>query len=431
MNNKSRLYIKGGHIVDPANGIDEIRDILIENGKIKTIAEKVKEASDCQVINADGLVVTPGLIDMHTHLREPGREDKETIRTGTQAAVHGGFTSITAMPNTDPVNDNQAVSEYILHQAAKEGSCHVFPVGAATKGLRGKELAEIGDLVKSGIVAITDDGNPIENAQIMRRALEYADMFNLPVISHCEDKKLSGQGVMNEGFVSTSLGLAGIPRTAEEVMLIRDIMLAEMSGGRLHIAHVSTAGSVRFIREAKKQGVQVTSEVTPHHFSLIDEKVRSFDPNTKMSPPLRTAEDILAIKEGLADGTIDVIATDHAPHTQAEKDLEFIDAPFGIVGLETAVPLILTNLVHKGVLKLIDAVAKLTSNPAKILGIDKGTLSPNADADLTILDLEKTARVDTGNFRSKGKNTPFAGMNLKGWPVMTIVAGKIVFSEIN
>jgi dihydroorotase len=431
MNNKSRLYIKGGHIVDPANGIDEIRDILIENGKIKTIAEKVREVSDCQVIDADGLVVTPGLIDMHTHLREPGREDKETIHTGTQAAVHGGFTSITAMPNTDPVNDNQAVTEYILRQATKEGSCHVFPVGAATKGLRGKELAEIGDLVKSGIVAITDDGNPIENAQIMRRALEYADMFNLPVISHCEDKILSGQGVMNEGFVSTSLGLAGIPRTAEEVMLIRDIMLAEMSGGKLHIAHVSTAGSVKFIREAKKQGVQVTSEVTPHHFTLIDEKVRSFDPNTKMNPPLRTAEDILAIREGLADGTIDVIATDHAPHTQAEKDLEFIDAPFGIVGLETAVPLILTNLVHKGVLKLIDAVAKLTSNPAKILGIDKGTLSPDADADLTILDLEKTARVDTGKFRSKGKNTPFAGMNLKGWPVMTIVAGKIVFSEIN
>jgi dihydroorotase len=431
MNNKSRLYIKGGHIVDPANGIDEIRDILIENGKIKTIAEKVREVSDCQVIDADGLVVTPGLIDMHTHLREPGREDKETIHTGTQAAVHGGFTSITAMPNTDPVNDNQAVTEYILRQATKEGSCHVFPVGAATKGLQGKELAEIGDLVKSGIVAITDDGNPIENAQIMRRALEYADMFNLPVISHCEDKILSGQGVMNEGFVSTSLGLAGIPRTAEEVMLIRDIMLAEMSRGKLHIAHVSTAGSVKFIREAKKQGVQVTSEVTPHHFTLIDEKVRSFDPNTKINPPLRTAEDILAIREGLADGTIDVIATDHAPHTQAEKDLEFIDAPFGIVGLETAVPLILTNLVHKGVLKLIDAVAKLTSNPAKILGIDKGTLSPDADADLTILDLEKTARVDTGKFRSKGKNTPFAGMNLKGWPVMTIVAGKIVFSEIN
>jgi dihydroorotase len=309
--------------------------------------------------------------------------------------------------------------------------CHVFPVGAVTKGLQGKELAEIGDLVASGIVAITDDGNPIENAQIMRRALEYADMFNLPVISHCEDKKLSGQGVMNEGFVSTSLGFASIPRTAEEVMVARDIMLAEMSGGKLHIAHVSTAGSVRFIREAKKRGVQVTSEVTPHHFTLIDEKVRSFDPNTKMNPPLRTAEDILAIKEGLADGTIDVIATDHAPHTQAEKDLEFIDAPFGIVGLETAVPLILTNLVHKGVLKLIDAVAKLTSNPAKILGIDKGTLSPGVDADLTILDLEKTARVDAGKFHSKGKNTPFAGMNLKGWPAMTIVAGKIVFSEID
>ena len=423
------IIIKNGRVVDPANGIDGIADVFLEGGKVKAVAKNIKDVGDCKVVDADGLVVVPGLIDIHTHLREPGREDKETIRTGIQAAVHGGFTSISSMPNTNPVNDNQAVTEYILRQAQKEKSCQVFPVGAVTKGLKGEELAEIGEMAQAGVVAITDDGNPVVNAQIMRRALEYSAMFGLPVISHCEDKLLSGHGLMNEGFVSTSLGIAGIPRTAEEVMVARDILLAEMSGGTLHIAHVSTAGSVRLIREAKKRKVKVTAEVTPHHFTLIDEKVRSFDPHTKVNPPLRTAEDILALKEGLADGTIDAIATDHAPHTKAEKDLEFPDAPFGISGLETAVPLMLTNLVHKGVLRLTDAIAKLTLHPAKIIGIDKGTLSVGADADLTLLNLEKTDRVNVGRFKSKGKNTPFDKMNLKGWPVMTIVAGKIVFSE--
>lgn len=420
------IIIKGGRVVDPANGIDEICDILLDGSKIKTVAGNIKSVGDCRVVDAEGLVVVPGLVDMHTHLREPGREDKETIRTAISAAVHGGYTSITAMPNTNPVNDNQSVTEFILSQAQKEKSCHVFPVGAITKGLKGEELAEIGELVGAGVVAVSDDGNPVANAVIMRHALEYADMFDLLVVSHCEERTLSGRGVMNESFVSTSLGLAGIPRVAEEVMVARDILLVEMTGGKLHIAHVSTAGSVKLIREAKKREIRVTAEVTPHHFSLIDEKVRSFDPNTKVNPPLRTTEDILALKRGLADGTIDAIATDHAPHTKVEKDLEFSSAPFGIVGLETAVPLTMTNLVHKGILKLPDAICKLSYNPAKILGINKGTLSPGADADLTLLDLEKTARVDVSRFRSKGKNTPFDGMNLKGWPVMTIVGGRIV-----
>ncbi|MCL4514532.1 MAG: dihydroorotase [Firmicutes bacterium] len=438
-----RYLVKGGLVVDPALGPEGRRDILIEDGKVAAVGEDLaatgeargsRKAShdghsggdDLKVIDATGKVVVPGLIDMHVHLREPGREDEETIHSGTRAAARGGFTGVVAMANTSPVADNGAVVDFVREKARREGLVNVYPVGAVTKGQKGEELAEIGELAGAGAIALSDDGHPIANAGLMRRALEYAGPFNLPVIVHAEDKDLAGDGVMHEGFVSLKLGLKGIPAATEEVMIARDLLLAEMTGGRLHIAHVSTAGAVELIRQAKRRGVRVTAEATPHHFTLTDEAVFGYNTNARVSPPLRAAEDVAAVRAGLADGTIDVIATDHAPHTREEKAVEFDLAPPGMVGLETAVALVLTELVARGVLSLREAVAKLTANPAKILGLAAGTLQVGVLADLTILDLEREWVVDTRAFVSRSRNSPFEGRRLRGMPVLTMVGGKVV-----
>ncbi|MCK4802413.1 dihydroorotase [bacterium] len=428
-----RLVIRNGRVVDPKNKIDKKVDILIEDGKITKIGESSKfrpgdVTRSTITIDATGKVVTPGLIDIHTHLREPGREDEETIASGTRAAAQGGFTSICCMPNTQPVVDSVSGVKFILTTASQEGVVNVYPIGSITKGRKGEEIAEIGKMRIAGIVGISDDGKPVMNAQIMRRALEYAKMFNLPVISHCEDLNLSIGGVMNEGFTSTVLGLKGIPSQAEEVMVARDIALAELTGGKLHLAHITTRRSVELIRQAKKKKIKVTCETAPHYFSLSEEEVQGYDTNTKINPPLRTKDDIKALCEGLADGTIDCIVSDHAPHLDVEKDLEYNIAPFGIIGLETTLPLILTNLVSKKILNLSQAIAKLTVNPANILGLEKGSLSIGSDADLTIIDLNLKKKI--GNeFTSQSKNSPFIGMELKGFPVATIVGGKVVMKD--
>ena len=428
-----RLVIKSGTVIDPANDMEGIFDILIEDGKIARIEKDIKvhnrktEPSSVTVINAEGKIVVPGLIDMHCHLREPGYEYKETIATGTKAAAAGGFTTICCMPNTEPVNDNRSVTDFIITQAKKEGMVNVLPIGAITKGRRGEELAEIGELVEAGCIAISDDGSPVMNSGIMRIGLEYAKAFGVPVISHCEDRNLSAEGVMNEGLVSTELGLLGIPSVSEEVMVARDLLLAELTKGRIHIAHVSTTGSVRLIREAKERDIKVTAETCPHYFTLTEEEVRGYNTNAKVNPPLRTHKDVEAIESGLKDGTIDVIATDHAPHAVQEKEVEFNFAPFGIVGLETALPLCL-RLVEEGVLTLREVIAKLTINPARILGLKKGSLAVGSEADITIIDMEKSFVIDSDLFRSKGKNSPFAGWKVKGAAITTIVGGKVVYS---
>ncbi|NPV27697.1 MAG: dihydroorotase [Firmicutes bacterium] len=424
-----KLLVKGGQVIDPANGINQNADLLIEKGKIAAIGASLTVDRETEVIDATGKIVTPGLIDMHVHLREPGFEAKETIKTGTRAAAMGGFTSVACMPNTKPVVDNQAVVEFIKARAAQNGLVNVYPIGAITKGSGGEELAEIADLKAAGAVALSDDGRPVMNAEVMRRALEYVKMFDLPIICHCEDLHLSAEGVMNEGYWSMVLGLKGIPNAAEEVMVARDLILSEMTGTPVHIAHVSTAGSVRLIREAKQRGVKVTAEVTPHHLTLTDEIVKNFDTYTKVNPPLRTPSDIAALKQGLVDGTIDVIATDHAPHTLEEKDGEYTFASFGIVGLETAVPLIWWELVEREKMPLETVVAKLTINPARILGLPKGTLSVGADADITVIDPRLELVVDIDKFESKGKNSPYNGWLLRGWPVITIVGGRVVMKD--
>ena len=421
-----RMLIKNGRVLDPANNIDDSLDIFIEGNIIKKVAKGIKAEASAKVIDAKGKIVAPGLIDIHTHLREPGFEYKETIRTGTMAAAAGGFTTICCMPNTNPINDNRAVTEFILSKSAKEGIVNVLPIGAITKGSQGKALAEISDMVNAGCVAISDDGKGVMDAEVMRRGLEYTKAFDIPVIAHCEDANLSSGGVMNEGFASTTLGLRGIPKAAEEVMVVRDIALAELTGARLHIAHVSSAGSVESIRIAKKRGVKVTCETCPHYFTLTEDAVIGYNTNAKVNPPLRTKEDVKAIKEGLKDGTIDIIASDHAPHAVHEKEIEFDYASFGMIGLETSLPLIL-NLVREGVLTLKDAIAKATINPARLLKLKKGTLSEGADADITIIDPESEWVVDVNNLKSKSKNTAFAGMKMKGRAVMTIVGGKIVY----
>ena len=430
-----KVLIKNGYIVDPSQGIDGVGEILIEEGKIKEVrehrsggrrdkAEGLLLEEEFKVIDATGLYVFPGLVDMHVHLREPGFEYKETIKTGTLAAVRGGFTSLCCMPNTKPVNDNETVTEFILRKAYAEGACYVFPIGAITKGQRGEELAEMGMMYEAGCVAFSDDGMPVMNSLLMRRALEYSKRFGVPIISHAEDINLSAGGVMNEGMVSLSLGLRGIPAEAEVVMIKRDIELARLTGGRLHIAHVSTAEGVRAVRDAKKEGLPVTAETCPHYFTLTEDAVRGYKTRAKVNPPLRTDKDIEAIKEGLSDGTIDVIATDHAPHHRDEKICEFDRAAFGISGLETALSLGLT-LVRDGVLSLSGLVEKMSLNPARISDIRKGTLKAGEDADITIIDLNKKWKVEPERFASKGKNTPFEGFILEGLPVITICKGKI------
>lgn len=423
------LLIRGGTVIDPGQ-INGPADVLIENGTISAVGQKVRvakaDSDSLTTLDAKGLLVLPGFVDLHVHFREPGFEYKETIASGTAAAVAGGFTSVCCMPNTHPVNDNQSVTEFILSQAKAANKAHVFPVGAITKGSEGKELAEIGDLFRSGCVAISDDGRPVMDSLIMRRAMEYAQAFNLPVVDHCEDLHLSDRGCMNEGVVSTELGIPGIPNAAEEVMVARNVALAELTGARLHLAHVSTVGSVRLIREAKARGLDVTAEVCPHHFALTEDAVRSFSTDAKMNPPLRTVQDSQALKEALSDGTIDAIATDHAPHAIQDKQLEFDAAPFGIVGLETALPLTLT-LVEEGVLSLESAVARLTVGPARTFNLPKGTLQPGADADVVLVDPKHCWVVDPSRFHSKSRNTPFAGWDMKGRVITTIVNGTIVY----
>ncbi|MEE9193642.1 MAG: dihydroorotase [Thermodesulfobacteriota bacterium] len=390
--------------------------------------KELEKRKDLKVIDANKLVVVPGLIDIHVHLREPGFEHKETIRTGTLSAAAGGFTSIACMPNTDPINDNASVTDYILLKARTEGIVNVLPIGAISKSEEGNELAEIGEMYEAGCVAISDDGMPVTNSNLMRRAMEYVKAFNLPVIVHAEDTYLSDDGVMNEGKTSTMLGLKGIPNASEEVMIARDIFLSELTGTDLHICHVSTEGSVRVIREAKKRGVKVTAEATPHHFLLTDEEVYNYNTNAKMNPPLRTSKDVKAIIKGLKDGTLDVIATDHAPHSEDEKNVEFDIAPFGIVGLETALPLSL-KLVEDKILTISQVIEKLTINPANIVNSDKGTLKKNKVADITIFDPKEEYIIDKNNFYSKGKNTPFQDWKVRGKVKYTIVSGKIVYKN--
>ena len=419
------ILIKNGHIIDPANKVDGKFDLLVADGKIAKLGQPGSLPSNgAQVIDAAGRLIVPGLIDMHVHLREPGYEYKETIATGTAAAKAGGFTAVCCMPNTNPVNDSRSVTEFILSQAAKDGAARVFPIGAITKGSKGEELAEMGELHDAGCVGISDDGKPVMSAAVMRRAMEYSKIFDIAVISHCEDAGLAAKGVMNEGFVSTELGLRGIPNAAEDVMTGRDILLAELTGARLHICHVSTAGSVRLIREAKQRGVKVTAETCPHYFTLTEDAVRGYNTMSKMNPPLRSAEDVAAIKQGLKDGTLDVIVTDHAPHALDEKTGEFDAAPFGIVGLETSVGLAL-KLVQEGVLSMPQMIERMSMAPARIIKSGGGTLSVGAVADITIIDPDLDWTVEVSRFKSRSKNTPFDGWKLKGRAVQTIVGGRL------
>ena len=422
-----RLIIKNARVIDAKAKIDDMLDILIEGKKIAKIAKNIKD-NDAEVYDAKNLVATAGFVDLHVHLREPGFEYKETILSGSRAAAAGGFTTVCCMPNTNPVIDNQGVVEFILSQGKKAGLINVLPVGAITKGSQGEELAEIGDLKDAGAVALSDDGNAVSNAEIMRRAMEYAGMFKLPLIAHSEDTNLSAGGVMNEGYMSTRLGLKGIARVAEISMISRDIELARYTGAHLHIAHISCGESVRIIREAKKSGVNVTCECTPHHFSLTEKVLENYDTNTKVNPPLRDSNDVKAILEGLKDGTIDCIATDHAPHAEAEKDVEFDCAPFGIIGLETALGLGISKLVKKGILTLNQLMEKMSYNPSKIININKGYIAVGVDADITIFDPNQNWKVSESGFFSKSKNSPFIGNTLSGRVVLTIAGGKKVFS---
>jgi len=394
------VLIRGGRIIDPANQRDEIVDVLIQGSKITRMGLNL-DAKGSQIIDAKGKIISPGFIDVHTHLREPGFEYKETIRDGMAAAAAGGFTGICCMANTFPVNDSQSITELILKKARANGKVHVYPIGAVTKGLEGKELSEMGELMEAGCVGFSDDGKPIINAQVMRRALEYSKAFDMPIIAHCEDEDLFGEGVMNEGGVATSLGLQGIPNACEETMVARDIILAELTGGRLHIAHASTAGSVDLIRRAKAKGIRVTAEVAPHHFILTDEAVREYQTHAKMNPPLRFPKDVEALKEGLKDGTIDMIATDHAPHANEEKETEFDLAPFGVIGMETALPLSL-KLVEEGLLSWNELIQKLSSNPSVAFNLPGGRLEEGGEADLVLIDPEAFWVIRKSEFFSKG-----------------------------
>jgi len=423
--NTTDLLIRNGHIIDPANNRDGIADILVRGNVIVQIEQNIPVPNEAELIDATGLIIVPGLIDLHTHLREPGYEYKETIQTGTMSAAAGGFTSVCCMPNTQPVNDSQAVTEFIMSRASLKGIVNVLPVGAITKGGKGEEITEMGDLRKAGCVAVSDDGKPVMNNLVMRRAMEYSKMFNLPVISHCEDLTLTDDGVINEGKMSTELGLKGIPNASEDVMVARDISLAELTGAHVHIAHVSTIGSVELIRVAKERGINVTAETCPHYLFLTDEAVRGYNTNAKMKPPLRSARDVAAVRIGLQDGTIDAIATDHAPHSQEEKEKEYDYAPFGIVGLETALPLAL-RLVEEGVLAVRDLVFKMSVNPARIIGINKGNIGIGAAADITVINPKTVWVVEAGNLKSKSRNTPFEGWKMRGQISYTIVGGRVV-----
>jgi dihydroorotase len=428
-----KLLIANGHLIDPAENQNSGVDILVEDGKVAGWIERGDDKPrDCEVFDATGLVVAPGFIDMHVHLREPGQEHKETIASGCAAAVAGGWTSVCPMPNTTPVNDNAAITRYMIEQAERAGLANVFPIGAITKSSDGSELAEMGEMKAAGAVAVSDDGRPVPNAGIMRRAMQYAKDFDLPVIDHCEDKSLTSGGVMHEGKISLLLGLKGMPALAEDIDAVRDILLAQATGAHIHIAHVSTKGAIEAVRRAKNEGVNVTCEVTPHHFTLTDRCVEGYDTNTKMAPPLRSEEHLEAILAGIKDGTIDAIATDHAPHHADEKALEYDRAPFGITGLETAVGLAFAELVHKGVIDLVRLVETCSTRPAKILRLNgRGTLKAGSTADITILDPDLAWTYRSEDSRSRSRNSPFDGRSFTGAAVATIVGGRIVYQRIS
>jgi dihydroorotase len=423
------ILIRGGRVIDPSRGTDGIADVYLTDGRVEAVGLNIVGEDGCTVVEAAGKVVAPGFIDLHTHLREPGQEDVEKVATGAMAAAAGGFSAVCAMPNTDPVTDNQAAIGFIVSQAQRAGRARVYPIGAISLGQKGQQLAEFGELVGAGAVAVSDDGKPVMSSHLMRTALEYARTFGIPVADHCEDMTLAQGGAMHEGLVSTRLGLKGIPAAAEEIMVARDIILAELTGGHVHLCHMSTRGSVELIRRAKEKGIRVTAEACPHHFTLTHERCEGYDTNAKMNPPLREAEDREAIRRGLKDGTIDVIATDHAPHHYDAKEREFDDAPNGIIGLETALGLAVSELVETGLLTLPELVARMSTLPARIFGLPGGTLSVGAPADVVVFDPKARWTVTPSTFFSKSRNTPFTGRELTGRADLTIVRGQVVFQR--
>ena len=425
------LLLRGGRVLDPSQGIDTVGDVLLCDGVVEhagpTLGDVRRDGSDLEVIDCAGRIVSPGFVDVHCHLREPGREDVETVATGARAAAAGGFTAVCAMPNTDPVTDNQAAVGFIIRQSLRAGAARVYPIGAVSLGQRGDALAEFGEMVGAGAVAVSDDGKPIASAQLMRTALEYARTFGIPVADHCEEPTLAKGGAMNEGLVSARLGLKGIPAEAEEIMAIRDILLARRTGGHVHLCHMSTKGSVELIRWGKERGINVTAEVCPHHISLTEDAVEGYNTNAKMNPPLRTLADVEALQEAVKDGTIDLVATDHAPHHYDEKEREFADAPNGIVGLETALAVLVTNLVVPQIIDYATLVDRMSCTPARVFHLPGGNLRRGSVADVTVFDPAVVWTVDPATFLSKGRNTPYRGMRLQGRATCTIVGGKVVF----
>ena len=423
------LLLRGGRILDPSQKLDEVGDVLLSGGVVEAVGqlgEVRRDGNELETIDCGGRVISPGFIDVHCHLREPGREEVETIASGARAAAAGGFTAVCAMPNTDPVTDNQAAVGFILSQARRAAAARVYPIGAISIGEKGETLAEFGEMVGAGAVAVSDDGKPVVSAQLMRTALEYARTFGIPVADHCEEPTLAAGGAMNEGITSARLGLRGIPAEAEEIMAIRDMLLARLTGGHIHLCHMSTRGSVDLIRWGKERGINVTAEVCPHHLSLTEEAVEGYDTNAKMNPPLRTAADVEALQAAVKDGTIDVIATDHAPHHYDEKEREFADAPNGIIGLETALAVNLTWLVHSGIIELPLLVERMSCAPARLFKLPGGTLRKGAIADVTVFEPDTPWTVDPTRFASKGRNTPYTGLELRGLVALTVVDGRVI-----
>ena len=420
------LLLTGGRVLDPSQQMDSVADVLLTDGNVVAIGRDIGRPDDAEIVDCSGLIVSPGFIDVHCHLREPGRADVETIASGARAAAAGGFTAVCAMPNTDPVIDNPAAVGFVVRQGLRAGAARVYPIGAISVGQRGEALAEFGEMVDAGAIGVSDDGKPVVSAQLMRTALEYARTFGIPVIDHCEEPTLAAGGAMNEGIVSARLGLKGIPDEAEEIMAIRDILLARLTRGHVHLAHMSTKGSVELIRWGKDRGINVTAEVCPHHLSLTEDAVEGYETNAKMNPPLRTAADVAALQEAVKDGTIDVIATDHAPHHYDEKEREFADAPNGIVGLETALAVNLTWLVHRGVIDVTTLVERMACAPARLFKLPGGTLRRGSAGDVTVFDPDAAWTVDPARFRSKGRNTPYAGQTLRGRVELTLVGGGVI-----